>query len=89
MTDCKLTDLVLDDLEALCKLLEANQGDYFSKRIRQGMATIYQLDAQVQNLKDALLDMLAQHGCTCGHPACKACERTREFGELILKEQGK
>ena len=36
------------------------------------------LEERVRALEEALEEFATQDGCTCGHPACKRCERTRE-----------
>lgn len=47
------------------------------------------LIAKAPELLEALQDMLAQHGCKCGHPYCKTCDRIKDYEKLIEEAKGK
>jgi hypothetical protein len=40
----------------------------------------------VAALRAALVSWVGQHGCVCGHPACKRCRETRE-ARLVLGDE--
>lgn len=40
------------------------------------------------DLLEELQDWVAQYGCSCGHPACNDCERTRSAKSVIANATG-
>lgn len=46
-------------------------------------ATIAEQAAQIVALREQLGSFVAQYGCSCGHPACRDCWRTKDANEAL------
>jgi hypothetical protein len=65
------TGLTPQELERFANLVEAQQSDRYK--------------AMAGELAEALVGMVVQHSCYCGHPHCNRCAETRECKAALAK----
>ena len=44
---------------------------------------VVERDATNEKRREQLTNMTVQHGCNCGHPACKRCRDTRDAADVL------
>ncbi len=57
--------------------------DNLKSQLAEKDAKIAEQAAQIVALREQLGSFLAQYGCSCGHPACRDCWRTKDAKEAL------
>jgi hypothetical protein len=59
---------------------EKARDEAHSAGFREGLAA---QEARAQRVEEELAEWVGQHGCKCGHPACKLCRDTKAAKALL------